>query len=137
MLVSITNAQCNNCQGTTIEHLHDVHLLQNLDMSLSVCVCRGVQRVAKSTGCALSGFVLVKKVPGTLHFLPKSPGHSFDYHAINMSHQVGYMYYGNKPSPRRRQVGLLPWPLTAAVVITATGAMRTNFCSCFGMCLYF
>lgn len=74
---------------------------------MCMCVCRGVQRVAKSTGCALSGFVLVKKVPGTLHFLPKSPGHSFDYHAINMSHQVGYMYYGNKPSPRRRQVSLL------------------------------
>ena len=67
-------------------------------------VCRGMQRVAKSTGCALSGFVLVKKVPGTLHFLPKSPGHSFDYHSINMSHTVGYMYYGNKPSPRRRKV---------------------------------
>ena len=63
-----------------------------------------MQRVPKSEGCALSGFVLVKKVPGTLHFLPKSAGHSFDYHAINMSHQVGYMYYGNKPSPRRRQV---------------------------------
>lgn len=60
--------------------------------------------MAKSTGCALSGFVLVKKVPGTLHFLPKSPGHSFDYHSINMSHTVGYMYYGNKPSPRRRKV---------------------------------
>ena len=58
----------------------------------------------KSTGCALSGFVLVKKVPGTLHFLPRASGHSFDFHAINMSHQVGYMYYGNKPSPRRRQV---------------------------------
>lgn len=64
---------------------------------------RGMQRVAKSNGCALSGFVLVKKVPGTLHFLPKSPGHSFDYHSINMSHTVGYMYYGNKPSPRRRK----------------------------------
>lgn len=62
--------------------------------------------MAKSDGCALSGFVLVKKVPGTLHFLPKSSGHSFDYHSINMSHQVGYMYYGNKPSPRRRQVRL-------------------------------
>ena len=27
---------------------------------------RGVNRVAKSTGCALSGFVLVKKVSGSL-----------------------------------------------------------------------
>ena len=32
---------------------------------------RGVTRVAKTSGCALSGFVLVKKVPGTLHFLAK------------------------------------------------------------------
>lgn len=75
-----------------------------MEANQHLIVCRGMQRVAKSTGCALSGFVLVKKVPGTLHFLPKSPGHSFDYHSINMSHTVGYMYYGNKPSPRRRKV---------------------------------
>ena len=82
-----------------------LHVLHScVDVCVCVCVCRGMQRVPKSTGCALSGFVLVKKVPGTLHFLPKSSGHSFDYHSINMSHQVGYMYYGNKPSPRRRQV---------------------------------
>jgi thiol-disulfide isomerase/thioredoxin len=64
---------------------------------------RGVTRVAKSSGCQLSGFVLVKKVPGTLHFLAKSAGHSFDPWAMNMSHAVGYMYFGNKPSPRRRK----------------------------------
>lgn len=94
--------------------MHMLHTTSHFDMRWVVSklgkyaqlayACRGMQRVAKSTGCALSGFVLVKKVPGTLHFLPKSSGHSFDYHSVNMSHQVGYMYYGNKPSPRRRQV---------------------------------
>ncbi|KAK9919161.1 hypothetical protein WJX75_009797 [Coccomyxa subellipsoidea] len=64
---------------------------------------RGVTRMAKTSGCALSGFVLVKKVPGALHFLAKSPGHSFDYQAMNMSHVVNYLYFGNKPSPRRQQ----------------------------------
>ena len=64
---------------------------------------RGVTRMAKTAGCALSGFVLVKKVPGALHFLAKSPGHSFDYRAMNMSHVVNYLYFGNKPSPRRHQ----------------------------------
>lgn len=92
--------------------------------------CRGVQRVAKSTGCALSGFVLVKKVPGTLHFLPKSPGHSFDYHAVNMSHQVGYMYYGNKPSPRRRQVSLCLEP-SLHNSDTAAHYVVSESCSCF------
>lgn len=63
---------------------------------------RGVTRIARTPGCALSGFVLVKKVPGTLHFLAKSTGHSFDFHAMNMSHVVNYLYFGNKPSPRRK-----------------------------------
>lgn len=40
------------------------------------------------------GFVLVKKVPGTLHFLAKSAGHSFDFHAMNMSHIVHHYYFG-------------------------------------------
>ncbi|BDA51659.1 probable endoplasmic reticulum-Golgi intermediate compartment protein [Coccomyxa sp. Obi] len=64
---------------------------------------RGVTRMAQTSGCALSGFVLVKKVPGALHFLAKSPGHSFDHGAMNMSHVVNYLYFGNKPSPRRHQ----------------------------------
>ena len=60
--------------------------------------------MAKTAGCAMSGFVLVKKVPGTLHFLAKSPGHSFDHAAMNMSHVVNYLYFGVRPSPRRRKV---------------------------------
>ncbi|PSC73593.1 disulfide-isomerase 5-4 [Micractinium conductrix] len=62
----------------------------------------GVAKGAKSSGCNFSGFLLVKKVPGTLHFVARGPGHSFDYLNMNLSHQVHYMYYGNKPSPRRR-----------------------------------
>lgn len=64
--------------------------------------------MARTSGCALSGFVLVKKVPGALHFLAKSPGHSFDYQAMNMSHVVNYLYFGNKPSPRRHHVRRAP-----------------------------
>jgi thiol-disulfide isomerase/thioredoxin len=63
---------------------------------------KGVTRMAKTPGCNLSGFVLVKKVPGTLHLLAKSPGHSFDFVAMNMSHVVHQWFFGNKPSPRRR-----------------------------------
>ncbi len=44
------------------------------------------------------------QVPGTLHFVAKAPGHSFDHSAMNLSHSVGYFYFGNKPSPRRRKV---------------------------------
>lgn len=47
-----------------------------------------------------AGFVLVKKVPGTLHFVARAPGHSFDYLNMNLSHLVHYLYYGNRPSPR-------------------------------------
>ncbi|KAK9832652.1 hypothetical protein WJX81_007592 [Elliptochloris bilobata] len=63
---------------------------------------RGVTRMAKTSGCALSGFVLVKKVPGSMHFLAKSPSHTFDYSTQNLSHVVNYFYFGSKPSPRRR-----------------------------------
>lgn len=60
------------------------------------------------TETAGAGFVLVKKVPGTLHLLAKSPGHSFDFVAMNMSHVVHQWFFGNKPSPRRRAVRGLP-----------------------------
>jgi hypothetical protein len=46
--------------------------------------------MAKTSGCALSGFVLVKKVPGSMHFLAKSPSHTFDHAAQNLSHVVNY-----------------------------------------------
>lgn len=58
----------------------------------------------RNATCPWAGFVLVKKVPGTLHLLAKSPGHSFDFVAMNMSHVVHQWFFGNKPSPRRRSV---------------------------------
>jgi hypothetical protein len=71
--------------------------------------------VNRSGVCRSAGFVLVKKVPGTLHLLAKSPGHSFDFVAMNMSHVVHQWFFGNKPSPRRRSVSSLPcYPVTYA-----------------------
>ena len=63
-------------------------------------------------GSLSPGFVLVKKVPGTLHFMAKSAGHSFDFVAMNMSHVVHQWFFGNKPSPRRRSVRTLHPPPT-------------------------
>lgn len=64
----------------------------------------GVTRMAATSGCSLSGFALVKKVPGTLHFVARAPGHSFDTAAMNLSHVVHHYYFGSQPSPRRKKV---------------------------------
>lgn len=58
---------------------------------------------SKASGCNFSGMLLVKKVPGTLHFTARAPGHSFDYMSMNMSHHVHHFFFGNNPSPRRRK----------------------------------
>ena len=63
---------------------------------------RGVSRQAAAPGCALSGFVLAKKVPGTLHFIARAPGHSFDFATQNLSHVVGEFSFGSRPSSPRR-----------------------------------
>ena len=42
----------------------------------------------------MAGFVLVKKVPGTLMFLARSAGHSFDHSSMNMSHVVHAFMFG-------------------------------------------
>ncbi|WIA40888.1 hypothetical protein OEZ86_004551 [Tetradesmus obliquus] len=55
----------------------------------------------KTSGCNLAGFVLVKKVPGTLHFTPRSEHHSFDHNWMNMSHTVNSFYFGAMPSPTK------------------------------------
>eukprot|EP00803_Ostreobium_quekettii_P007184 evm.model.scf_511.4 EVM.evm.TU.scf_511.4 scf_511:75376-78345(+) len=60
-----------------------------------------LKKVSKHSGCNLSGFVLVKKVPGTLHFLAKSSGHSFEHEQMNMTHRVHHFYFGARPSPYR------------------------------------
>ena len=63
---------------------------------------RGVTRQAAAPGCALSGFVLAKKVPGTLHFIARAPGHSFDFTTQNLSHVVSEFSFGSRPSSPRR-----------------------------------
>lgn len=60
-----------------------------------------LKTLSKHNGCNLAGFVLVKKVPGTLHFLAKSAGHSFEHDWINMTHHVHFFYFGVRPSPNR------------------------------------
>jgi hypothetical protein len=56
-------------------------------------------------GCNMAGFVLVKKVPGTLHFTARGEGHSFDHAWMNMTHMVHQFYYGSRPSSRKLCVG--------------------------------
>lgn len=51
----------------------------------------------------MSGFVMVKKVPGTLHFHMKQEGMSFAGSDIDVSHFVNEFTFGNRPSPRRRK----------------------------------
>jgi hypothetical protein len=63
----------------------------------------GIERTSRSPGCNFAGFVLVKKVPGTLHFVARAPGHTIDYVNQNMSHTVHSFFFGVKPSPKRGQ----------------------------------
>jgi hypothetical protein len=49
----------------------------------------------------MTGFVLVKKVPGTMHFHMKQEGHSFAGSDIDVSHAVNEFTFGNRPSPRK------------------------------------
>ena len=58
----------------------------------------------KGSGCNFSGMLLVKKVPGTLHFSARAPGHTIDYLSMNMSHHVHHLYFGNKPTKRNRML---------------------------------
>lgn len=59
------------------------------------------RRMTLGEGCQMSGFVLVKKVPGTMHFHMKQDGTSFDHSDIDVSHSVHQFMYGNRPSPKR------------------------------------
>jgi hypothetical protein len=52
-------------------------------------------------GCNMAGFVLVKKVPGTMHFTARADGHSFDHALMNMTHVVHQLYFGSRPSSRK------------------------------------
>lgn len=52
-----------------------------------------------TSGCNMQGFVLVKKVPGTLHFTARAEGHSFDHTWMNLTHVVHSFYFGSRPTP--------------------------------------
>ena len=47
-----------------------------------------------ATGCNLSGFVIVKKVPGTLHFHSKSEYHTLFQDGANLTHYVNEFSFG-------------------------------------------
>ena len=79
-----------------------------------VATISGVAKMSKSPGCNFSGFVLVKKVPGTLHFVARASGHSVDFLNMNMSHYIHSFYFGNLPSPRRRKALAALHPLGLA-----------------------
>jgi thiol-disulfide isomerase/thioredoxin len=55
-----------------------------------------------SSGCSITGFVLVKKVPGHLFFTADAKnGHSFDVDKLNVTHQVHHFYFGQALSNAR------------------------------------
>jgi hypothetical protein len=60
-----------------------------------------LEAAPKGGGCNMAGFVLVKRVPGTLHFAARSEAHTFDHDLMNMSHIIHSLYYGSKPSVRK------------------------------------
>lgn len=55
----------------------------------------------RTAGCNMAGFVMVKKVPGTLHFTARAEGHSFDHAWMNLTHAVHALHFGAKPTPRK------------------------------------
>lgn len=63
----------------------------------------GLTAAPKTPGCNLAGFVMVKKVPGTLHFVARHDAHSFDHTWMNMTHLVHSFNIGTRPSPRKYQ----------------------------------
>ena len=67
-------------------------------------------------GCAIDGFVAVKKVPGALYVSAQSASHSFVAGAMNVSHSVHELTLGSRPTPRRLQElsRLMPGGLPAA-----------------------
>lgn len=60
-----------------------------------------LETAPKSSGCNLAGFVMVKKVPGTLHFTARGDGHSFDHAWMNMTHVTHQFTFGTRPTARK------------------------------------
>lgn len=100
----------------------------------------GVQRRtacgARPPPCRLrarAGFVLVKKVPGTLHFGARSEGHSFDHEWLNMTHVVHSFNLGSRPTLkkyRQLQVRTLEQYRQLQAAAGAPGSRSTGSCGC-------
>jgi thiol-disulfide isomerase/thioredoxin len=71
------------------------------DMPFLAAAAAGVLVTGKHPGCAIDGFVFVKKVPGALFVSAQSESHSFVKGAMNMSHYVHELYLGHKLHPRK------------------------------------
>jgi len=63
-----------------------------------------VVKTRASSGCSITGFVLVKKVPGHVFFTADAKnGHSFDIDKLNVTHQVHHFYFGQQLSASRQK----------------------------------
>ena len=60
-------------------------------------------RQIRGAGCSVTGFVLVKKVPGHLWITASSDAHSFRAETLNTSHVVHHFYFGQQLSPSRKR----------------------------------
>ena len=66
---------------------------------------------ATHEGCMLFGYVDVSRAPGTLHFAPVSPRHSFDFSHVNTSHHIDHLSFGLELASSKRAA--LPRPASA------------------------
>ncbi len=57
---------------------------------------------ATHEGCMLFGYVDVSRAPGTLHFAPVSPRHSFDFSHVNTSHHIDHLSFGLELASSKR-----------------------------------
>jgi protein disulfide-isomerase-like protein len=63
-------------------------------------------------GCLLTGYVMVKRVPGNLKFTAHSTQHSFDTSKVNTSHIIHHFFFGDTFQMQRAleaiETGVLP-----------------------------
>ena len=86
------------------------------DAAFFAAAASGVLVDGAHPGCAIDGFVFVKKVPGALFVSAQSESHSFVAGAMNMSHTVHELFLGHRLAPRRAAelARLMPGGLPAA-----------------------
>lgn len=80
-----------------------IEAAQEENMKLRLPASVDMQKRIIGPGCAITGFVLVKKVPGHLWISASSPDHSFHGETMNMTHVVNHFYFGHQLSDERRR----------------------------------